>query len=237
MEKASKAGCVTELKRIKIAKGYSIMAGAWPEIVITSIGFAVIILYHFHLIYKVKTDPMKTSIGLTNRLRRDWVEFVMKENRDILAVQTLRNWVMASSFLASAAILIGLGLISVAFNADKLNEVSQVLNLLGTSNEILRMVNLLILIVGIFFAFFNFTLSIRYYNHASFAINIPPEKDPIVTYDAVANIINHGHIHYTLGMRGYYLSVPLTLWLFGPSWLLASALVLTIILYRLDRTF
>jgi uncharacterized membrane protein len=94
----------------------------------------------------------------------------------------------------------------------------------------------LILIVAFFFAFFNFTLSIRYYNHASFAINIPPSNDPIVTYDNVANIINHGHIHYTLGMRGYYLAVPFTLWLFGPAWMLMGSIVLIGVLYKLDRT-
>jgi uncharacterized membrane protein len=212
------------------------MLGSWSEILITTTGFAVLILYHMHLIYKAKTDPMNTSVGMTNRLRRDWVEVVMRDNRDILAVQTLRNWVMASSFLASAAVLIGLGLIGAAFRADKIADVSHVLNIFGTTNQTLWMIKLLVLIVDLFFAFFNFTLSIRYYNHASFAINIPSSQDPIVTYDAVAKIINHGHIHYTMGMRGFYLSVPLTLWLFGPSWLLASSIALVIILYRLDRT-
>ena len=79
------------------------MHESWIEILITALSFAILILYHIYLIYKVKTDPDKTSAGLTNRLRREWVEMVMKGNKDLLAVQTLRNWVMASSFLASAA--------------------------------------------------------------------------------------------------------------------------------------
>jgi len=37
-------------------------------------------------------------------------------------------------------------------------------------------------------------------------------------------------------MRGYYLAVPFTLWLFGPSWMLMGALAITMILYKLDRT-
>jgi uncharacterized membrane protein len=36
-------------------------------------------------------------------------------------------------------------------------------------------------------------------------------------------------------MRGFYLSVPLALWLFGPSWMLAGSLVLVAVLFRLDR--
>jgi len=179
---------------------------------------------------------LRTSIGLTNRLRREWVETVMKGKQDILAVQTLRNWVMASSFLASAAILIGLGILNATFRTDKIAECTQALNLLGSTSKALWLIKLLVLVVDFFFAFFNFALSIRYYNHASFTINVPPSDDPIVTYDAVAGIISHANTHYTLGMRGYYLAVPFTLWLFGPSWMLMGAVAIVMILYRLDRT-
>ena len=211
-------------------------SNALIEIVFTSATFLILAVYHVHLIYRVRAAPLSTSIGLTNRLRRDWVRTVMEEKRDILAVQTLRNWVMASSFLASAAILIGLGVISGAFRPDKLAEFSRALNLFGVKSEAMWLIKLMVLIVDFFFAFFNFTLSIRYYNHASFAINVPPSRDPIVTYDAVTKIINRGHIHYTMGMRGYYLSVPFTLWLFGPTWMLIGTIILILVLYKLDRT-
>jgi uncharacterized membrane protein len=36
-------------------------------------------------------------------------------------------------------------------------------------------------------------------------------------------------------MRGYYLAIPLALWLFGPLWLLGGTIILIITLYRLDR--
>lgn len=49
------------------------------------------------------------------------------------------------------------------------------------------------------------------------------------------NILDRGGLHYTLGMRGYYLTIPLALWLFGLLWLLVGTLLLIIILYRLDR--
>lgn len=195
-----------------------------------------LLIYHIHLAHKVRNAPLTTSIGLTNHLRREWVEAIMEEKRDILAVQTLRNWVMASSFLASTAILIGLGIIGVTFSTDKIAQLSQALNMMGSKSETVWLIKLLVLIVIFFFAFFNFALSMRYYNHASFAINVPPSKDPVVTYDNIAKIINRGTTHYTLGMRGYYLAVPFTLWLFGPTWMITGAIILTLILYRLDRT-
>ncbi len=212
------------------------MLTAWPEIVLATAALLILLVYHIHLAYQVRNAPLTTSIGLTNRLRRDWVKTVMAERRDLLAVQTLRNWVMASSFLASTAILIGLGLATALFKTETISETAQALNLLGTKSQSLWLIKLMILMVDFFYAFFNFTLSIRYYNHASFAINVPTSVDPVVTHDAVAAMINHGTTHYTLGMRGYYLAVPFTLWVFGPTWMLVGAIILVIVLYKLDRT-
>jgi len=212
------------------------MLTAWPEIVLAAVAILILLGYHIHLAYRVRTAPLKTSIGLTNRLRRDWVKTVMTERRDLLAVQTLRNWVMASSFLASTAILIGLGLTSALFKTETISAASQALNFLGTKGQSLWLIKFMILMVDFFYAFFNFTLSIRYYNHASFAINVPTSVDPVVTHEAVADMINHGTTHYTLGMRGYYLAVPFTLWIFGPTWLLVGTIILVIVLYKLDRT-
>lgn len=207
-----------------------------PEIILTSAAFLLLAIYHIQYVVQVRRRPMSTSVGVTNHLRREWVQTVMEGGKDILAVQTLRNWVMASSFLASAAILIGLGVLGLAFRTEELAKVSHALNAFGTTSPELWLAKLMLLSVNFFFSFFNFSLSIRYYNHASFAINVPAAVDPIVNYDAVARIVNHGTTHYTLGMRGYYLAIPCALWLFGPVWFLMGAAVLTGVLYRIDRT-
>jgi uncharacterized membrane protein len=36
-------------------------------------------------------------------------------------------------------------------------------------------------------------------------------------------------------MRTYYLSVPLVLWLFGPTWMLVATIVLLAVLNHLDH--
>jgi uncharacterized membrane protein len=66
-------------------------------------------------------------------------------------------------------------------------------------------------------------------------INISEIRDSIISSESVAELVNHGAFHYTLGMRGYYLSIPLVLWLFGPLWMFIGTVVLLGILYRLDR--
>ena len=79
------------------------------------------------------------------------------------------------------------------------------------------------------------TTAIGITNHAGFMINTFEQNDETVSAEAVTKVLNHGALHYTIGMRGFYLSVPLALWLFGPIWMLAGSLVLIAVLYRLDR--
>jgi len=195
----------------------------------------IIIAYHAHLYKKVQSDPLTTAIGITNHARQMWVKGVIRDKRDIMAVQTLRNQVMAATFLASTAILISLGAFSAAFRPGVFNDISHALNLLGTRTETLWMFKLMILGILFFVTFFNFTLAIRYYNHAGFMINTFEQNDAIVSGEAVTQVLNHGALHYTIGMRGFYLSVPLALWLFGPVWMLVGSLILITVLYRLDR--
>jgi uncharacterized membrane protein len=191
--------------------------------------------YHVHLYVKVHRLPLATAIGITNHARHMWVEGIIRDKRDILAVQTLRNQVMAATFLASTAILISLGSFSAAFRPGVFMEVSHTLNLLGTKTEALWMFKLMLLGILFFVTFFNFSLCIRYYNHVGFMINTFQPNDATVSAEAVTQVLNHGALHYSIGMRGFYLSIPIALWLFGPIWMLAGSLILVAILYRLDR--
>jgi uncharacterized membrane protein len=205
------------------------------EIMLVLLVAIVIIAYHVHLYTKVQRDPLKTAIGIGNHARQRWVKGIMRDQRDILAVQTLRNQLMAANFLASTAILISLGLLNAAFRPSIFGEISHSLNLVGTKSETLWMLKLMFLAVVFFISFFNFTLAIRYYNHGGIMINTIDENDPTLSAETVTEVLNHGALHYTIGMRGFYLSVPLGLWMFGPIWMLAGSLGLIAVLYRLDR--
>lgn len=79
------------------------------------------------------------------------------------------------------------------------------------------------------------TTAVGLTNPASLLINVPQDLEPSSSVDAVALILNHGALHYTLGMRGFYLAIPLGLWLFGPFWMLGGSVLAVFVLYRLDR--
>jgi uncharacterized membrane protein len=204
------------------------------ELYLTTASFLLVLIYHLRLAYRVRRYPLTTAIGITNHLRGHWVEHIMEGKKDILAVQTLRNWVMASSFLASTAILICLGLISVASSPEKMAEITPSLMEQVREHRVLWLFKLMVLIVNFFIIFFNFTLAIRYFNHVNFMINVPSSLAHKITPDYVAGILLHATFHYTLGMRGYYLGVLLFLWLFGPIWMLLGTVVMLGVLRHLD---
>ncbi len=204
------------------------------ELYLTSASFLLLFIYHVHLVYKVRRRPLTTAIGITNHLRGHWVTSIMQDQRDILAVQTLRNWVMASSFLASTAILICLGMISVAASSEKMAEITPFLEELVREHRVLWLFKIMVIIVNFFIIFFNFTLAIRYFNHVNFMINIPSTLAHKITPEYVSGILTHATFHYTAGMRGYYIGVLLMLWLFGPIWMLLGTIIMLAALHHLD---
>ncbi len=195
----------------------------------------LLIFYHVHLYHKIRNAPLSTSLGLSQRTRELWVHSIMEGKKDILAVQTLRNWTMAATFLASAAILIGLGIFNLALTADKQGELSLMMGPLASEHPVLWTAKLILLGIDFLFAFFSFTLAVRYFNHTGFMINLPCNDDTEIRVKDVVEILERGGTHYTLGMRAYYMTIPLALWLFGPLWLMAGTLLLIASLYRLDR--
>jgi uncharacterized membrane protein len=142
---------------------------------------------------------------------------------------------MAATFLASAAILIGLGIFNLALTADKQGELSVLLGPLASGHPGFWIAKLILLGIDFLFAFFSFTLAVRYFNHTGFMINLPCNASTDIATDDVIEILERGGTHYTLGMRAYYMTIPLALWLFGPLWLMSGTLLMIITLYRIDR--
>lgn len=194
-------------------------------------------LYHLYLYRKVRRNPAYTLQAVNHAVRSAWVIQVMAdEGKDILAIQTLRNSTMAATFLASTAVLLIIGTLTLSGQADKLDATWHALNIFGAASAELWVIKLLVLIVNFFVAFFSFSVSIRLFNHVGYHINIAPAGRPKwLTPERVAAHLNAAGRFYSLGMRGFYFSVPLVFWLFGPVFMVAATLGLIAVLYRLDR--
>jgi uncharacterized membrane protein len=206
------------------------------DIVALAISIVLLVIYHLFLIRKEKSNPAYTVQAVNNLARRAWVENIMHGQKDVLAVQTLRNSTMAATFLASTAVLLIIGVLTLSGQGDKLETAWHALNIFGAPQPGLWMTKLLFLMLDLFFAFFSFSMSIRVFNHVGYMINVPLAMNhKSITPQHVALHLNRAGRYYSLGMRAYYFSVPLLFWLFGPHFLLLSTIGLIFVLYRLDR--
>lgn len=197
----------------------------------------LLILYHWFLRRKERRDPSYTVQAVNRIARTAWVENVMREGKDILAVQTLRNSTMAATFLASTAVLLIIGVLTLSGQGDKLEATWHSLNVVGAKHPELWMFKLICLLLDLFFAFFSFAMSIRVFNHVGYMINVPLALNHrAISPEHVALHLNRAGRFYSLGMRAYYYCVPLLFWLFGPHLMLIATLGLIFIMYRLDRT-
>ncbi len=188
--------------------------------------------YEAFLRYRTKLDPDYTIQGQSNRARRAWIFALGKRNdREILAVQTLRNSTMAATFLASTAVLLIMGALTFSAQADH----SAAASLFAQNGRGLLRLKVILLVSIFFVGFFSFTSAIRYYNHLIYIVGTLNEEEP-ATLEYAAAMLNRAGRFYRFGMRSYYYAVPIVLWLFGDLLLLLGTVGLLIALHRLDRS-
>lgn len=197
---------------------------------------AAILVYQLYLRWRTRRDPASSAQDVMLAARAAWVESVMRERRDILAVQTLRNSTMAASFMASTAILLIIGVLTLSAQGDKLSGTWHSLNFLGHVSAEMWLFKLLMMLFDLLFAFFAFSMSVRLFHHIGYSINVPLDRQLANTQPRhVVAQMNRAGIFYRIGMRAYYFIVPLLFWLFGPLFLMGATVLLIFLLYHLDR--
>jgi uncharacterized membrane protein len=187
--------------------------------------------------FKLKSDPLFTIQAVNATARAAWVKSIMSAgNKDVLAVQTLRNSIMGATFLSSTAVLLIIGTLTLSGQGENLGSTWHTLNMFESVHAELWLAKLLALLLDLFVAFFSFTVAIRLFNHVGYMINVPATLNhKSLSPQHVALHLNRAGACYAFGMRAYYIAVPLVFWLFGPQFMLLSTLVLIPILFYLDR--
>jgi uncharacterized membrane protein len=193
--------------------------------------------YQLFLRFRLRRDPFFTVHALNKLAREAWVETLMgQRGPDVLAVQTLRNSVMASSFMASTAILLMIGALTVVASGENPRNILHALNIAGGTDEATLAWKVLCLLVDFFAAFFFFAMSVRFFNHVGYMVSIPRDRGPSpISPGLVIAYLNRAGAYYFFGIRAFFYSVPLVFWMFGPSFMLAATVLLIAVLYPLDR--
>ncbi|KAK6921255.1 Protein of unknown function DUF599 [Dillenia turbinata] len=153
----------------------------------------------------------------------------------VLSVQTLRNNIMASTLLATTAITLS-SLISVfvSSTSNTANTSSQLVY--GNKTSLLSSIKYFSILLCFLVAFLCNVQSIRYYAHVSFLSTLPTSQGRRECIEYVVRNLNRGSFFWSLGLRAFYLSFPLFLWIFGPIPMFVCCCVMTLMLYFLDTT-
>ncbi|KAI8852316.1 hypothetical protein BC829DRAFT_430678 [Chytridium lagenaria] len=158
----------------------------------------------------------------------------MAKKQDLLAVQSLRNWIMGPRSWQRS-------------RPDTLSKDNPLSGFFTFVQDDLFGVKIFIIMAIYFFAFFCFTQSIRFYNHVGLVINTQLTIDHLESLDvrtqkayrsitpkSVARMLERGSKHHTIGLRAYYASFMAIAWIWGPYFLLAMTIILVTMLRTLD---
>ncbi|CAM0912894.1 unnamed protein product [Alopecurus aequalis] len=219
------------------------------DFVLVPLGLVVMVGYHLWLLLRIRRLPATTVIGINAINRRIWVRHIMEDpsgKHAVLAVQTMRNAIMASSVLASVAITLSSlvaalmasgaahGLLSGTAAAH--NSSNNIV--VGAAGEAALSAKFLAILVCFLVAFLLNVQSIRYYSHTGILVNVPLQahrlRRPGLAFDYVTSTLNRGSYFWSLGVRAFYFSCPIFLWLFGPIPMFVACVAMVCSLYFLD---
>jgi uncharacterized membrane protein len=163
---------------------------------------------------------------------------MLNPGKDVMAVQTMRNFIMVGILMVSTATLLIIGTLTLSGQADNISRSWHAINLYGSPSAELWILKVLCLLADFVIAFFAFAMSIRIANHVLFMVNVPrefQETNVALAPKAVARRLNRAGYMLAVGMRALFFAVPLVFWLFGPLFLLLATVGLVVTLSRLDR--
>ncbi|KAI4350969.1 hypothetical protein L6164_005371 [Bauhinia variegata] len=207
------------------------------DYVLVPLGLLVFATYHGWLLCSILRNPFRTVIGLNAKSRHQWVFSMMNDplKNGVLAVQTIRNNIMASTLLATTAITLS-SLIGIFATSTWSSDETASIFVIGNKTSTCATIKRLSISVCFLVAFLCNVQSIRYYAHVSFLITAPALKGRSDYIEYIAKTLNRGSHAWSLGMRAFYISFPLILWIYGPIPMFACCCLTTFILYFLDTT-
>jgi len=210
-----------------------------PRTAVTSIApwlsftFSVLMLlaYEWHVHHIGKRNPEKLARYANARLRMHWVgTLANKPGFEIVAVQALRNSLMAASISASTAALAVMGALSMS-------GASLASNLTRWSGENALHTTLQGLLVGVLFASYVCSaMSTRHYSHASFIMSMPCDlQERAHLNPSAATHVRRAGLMYSWGLRLFLMVMPVVAGIVHPMAMLPAAALLLIGLILFDQ--
>ncbi|KAK7270748.1 hypothetical protein RJT34_26144 [Clitoria ternatea] len=176
--------------------------------ILIPLGLLINFAYHVCLWHKVQTQPSITILGIDSDGRCLWVAAMIKDidKKNIVAVQSIRNMITGSVFMASTSILLCCGLgavISSTYSVKKpLNE-----SIYGAQGE--------------------FAVSLPNLHTTRCVMTL-------VTTEYLSELLRKATVLSIVGNRLLHTGLPLLLWIFGPMMAFSCSVAMLLVLHKVD---
>jgi uncharacterized membrane protein len=147
-----------------------------------TIAFAIscilILIYYVYLGRRTRNSPLSSVHVFNAMMRERWVAMIMNSGKlEILAIQTLRNSLMAASFMATTTMLLIIGILNLSEKIGQWVQNLHPLTLYCQSPGEFWQIKLAVLLLGFAIAFYYFAMAIRFFNHVGYMINLPYDAE------------------------------------------------------------
>jgi hypothetical protein len=196
--------------------------------------FVVLASYELWFALAQRTRPGRVARTAHATLREDWFDVVARQpGSEVLAVQTLRNSLMAASITASTAVLALMG--TITLSAPSLNA-----NFGGDSAAAPlftpRLALELLMLALLFASLVSSVMAVRYYNHAGFVGGMPVGSDARQRWQSVGSAhVRRAGILYSWSLRNLVLVVPAASFMVHPAAGPLAAVLVVFVLAAFDR--
>ncbi len=202
----------------------------------------LVITLGYYAIFAIgmKYRPKAFLQGRMNVYRHRWIRLIYERRAGILAVQTFRNQLMSASFLASTAILVDIGLLTLLRIPPETASFLYYGDPSDTAAEAWLAVKVVMLIGLYSYNFLSFAVCIRDLNYLSYLSTLYGMEEVDVGESVLSHVddmLDRVAINSTRGLRGYFFGLPLFFWLLSPYLMIVASVVILMLLFMRDRSF
>ena len=209
------------------------------DVTATVVSMVIVMAYYVVLRARVRRNPAYSVLFVNDLARRLWVENVMNNpGKDIMAVQSLRNFIMVGIMMVSTSALLIIGTLTLSGQVENISHSWHAINIVGSHAPGLWIIKVMCLLIDFLIVFFSYAMSVRLANQVLFMINVPKESQAeheVLSPKYVVRRLNMAGQMTAIGMRTLFFAIPLVFWLFGPIFFLLATVGVTTIVAKLDQ--
>ena len=190
--------------------------------------------YEIFLFFIGDKAPFRVAQRTHVWMRQTWVRKMLGlTGTEVVVVQTLRNSMMAASFMASTSVLTLMGMLTLS--GITTHPVHFSLHSFDDLKNHLHEIKLIMLALVFFASFFFNTMAVRFYTHAGYMISIGVGKGDQQQQAIAIAYLNRAGFQYSIGTKSFFYCFPVVASLFNTWFMVPATIFLVFLLYQFDR--